>query len=324
MFQVPVRDEESPPVRPGPSAWRTLSLGLLLLATAAGGKEKPWAELQPAPKDMPAARPRSAQPHPCQPENFIPGETPSKRVDTEGTPARLHELPTGEMMNINGWAKENERVLKLPAPFSLTYYAFGCAGEISYVLDISRGGKRHALYQHVLAFEVHPTKPVLLLVQNERKGGRYQRFIGLVDLESKRKTPLPALACVSDAGARFARFSGDAVITPGEARAAEGDRTSVCVWDLAGRLKARLLAELDWTAGAGDILLDRLGVLPHEHDTFYSLHHQRLSDPSHCELRLQSLSRADRFQRVDLGVVDSPQGCASKEAALSKWGLDGR
>lgn len=313
------------PTHLSPSAWRAVTLSLLLLANAAMArekeKEKPWAALRPVPADKPTAPRRPAQPHPCQPENFIPGETPYERVELEGTPARLYQLASGERMNINGWEKENERVIQLPAPFSLTYYTFGCASELSYVLDISRGGKRHALYQHVLAFEVHSTKPVLFLVQNERKGGRYQRFVGLVELGSKRKTPLPALPCASGSEARF---SGDALITVGPARAEEGGRTAVCVWNLDGTPKARLDAELDWTAGAGDILLDRVGVLPHEPGTFYALHYERLKEPSYCELRLQSLTRAGRFKRVDLGAVDSPEACARKEATLSKWRLNGR
>lgn len=311
------------PVHLSPSASRAVTLSLLLLASAAPAeeKEKPWAELRPVPADGSTAPRQPAQPHPCQPENFIPGETPYKPVELEGTPARLYELASGERMNINGWEKENERVIQLPAPFSLTTYTFGCASELSYVLGISRGGKRHALYQHVLDFKVHPAKPVLFLVQNERKGGRYQRFVGLVELESKRKTPLPSLPCVSDSEARF---SGDALITVGPARAEEGGRTAVCVWNLDGTPKARLDAELDWTAGAGDILLDRVGVLPHQPGTFYALHYERLKEPSHCELRLQSLTRASRFKRVDLGAADSPEACAREEAHLSKWRLNGR
>ena len=299
-------------------------LAVLLLAApalAVRAKDDPWAELQPRSARLPAARPVPAQPAPCQPENFIPGETPTKAVDTGGTPARLHELPTGEQMNINGWEQENERVHKLPAPYSLTYYQFGCASDFSYVLDVSRAGKRHALYQHVLGFQVHPTKPVLFFAQSERKNDRYQRFVGLVNLEGKRKTALPALPCVSGT---HARFSGERLITYGDARAGEDGKTEVCVWSLDGKLKSRLLADLDWTAGAGDILLDEVGVLPREPDTFYALHYDRFGDPSHCELRLQSLTRPKAARKVDLGVSESPEACQRQNTKLGTLRLKGR
>jgi hypothetical protein len=224
-------------------------------------------------------------------------------------------------MTLNGWQKENERVVKLPAPYALTYYAFGCASDFSYVLDISRDGKRHGLYQHVLGFEAHPSKPVLFFAQNERKNGRYQEFIGLVDLDTKRKTPLPPLPCVSGSNARF---SGDRLLTYGGAHAGKDGKTDVCLWSLDGELQARLLADLDWTAGAGDILLDEPGVLPREPGTFYALHYDRFGTPSHCELRLQSLTRANQSRRIDLGVSDSQEACLRNTAKLDTASLTGR
>ncbi|PTL76448.1 hypothetical protein [Vitiosangium sp. GDMCC 1.1324] len=306
------------------SAHRSLTLGLLLMtstASAAEPKDASWAELQSVPARLPAAQPKPAEPAPCQPENFIPGETPVQRVKREGTPSELYALSTGEQMNINGWLKENERVVKLPSPYTLTYYTFGCASDFSDVLDVSRNGKRHGLYQHVIGFEAHPSKPVLFFDQNERKNGRYQKFIGLVDIDTKRKTPLPELPCVSGTNARF---SGDRLITYGEAHAGKDGRTDVCVWSLDGKLKAQLLADLDWTAGAKDTLLDQVGVLPREPGTFYSLHHDRFTEPAHCELRLQSLTRANQSRRIDLGVSDSPEACLSNTAKLDTASLTGR
>lgn len=286
--------------------WSILTLGLGLLATVS---------LAAAPPSRPA------QPAPCQPENFIPGETPTKRVPLEGTPSELYELPTGEQMNINGWQKENERVVTLPRPYTLTYYQFGCASDFSYVLDVSRDSKRHGLYQHVLGFEAHPTKPVLFFDQNERKDGNYRRFIGLVNLDTKRKTPLPDLPCVSGS---HARFSGDRLITYGDARGGQNGKTNVCVWSLDGKLLSKLAVDLDWTSGAGDELLDQLGVLPREPDTFYVLHHDRFNEPSHCQLRLQSLKRPAVTRQVDLGAADSPEACQRNAAKLDTVRLQGR
>ncbi|MCY1074650.1 hypothetical protein [Archangium lansingense] len=301
-----------------------LPFGLLLLAATASAAEPKggtWAELQSVPARLPAAQQKPAEPAPCQPENFIPGETRYERVELEGTPPALYRLSTGEEMNINGWLKENERVVKLPSPYALTHYTFGCAGEFSSVLDISRNGKRHGLYQHVLHFEAHPTRPVLFFRQNERKNGRYQEFLGLVDLDTKRKTPLPALPCVSGSNARF---SGDRLITYGEARAGKDGKTDVCVWSLDGKPQARLLADLDWTAGSGDILLDQVGVLPREPGTFYALHQDRFGNPAHCEVRLQSLTRANQSRRVDLGVSESHEACLRNETKLGTLSLTGR
>jgi hypothetical protein len=292
---------------------RTLSFGLLLMATTASAaepKNASWAELQPIPARLPAVKQKPAEPAPCQPENFIPGETAYERVKQ-----------AGEEMTLNGEQQENERVVKLPAPYALTYYAFGCASDFSYVLDISRNGKRHGLYQHVLGFEAHPSRPVLFFAQSERKNGRYQEFIGLVDLDTKRKTPLPPLPCVSGSNARF---SGERLITYGEARAGKDGKTDVCLWSLDGKLQARLLADLDWMAAAGDMLLDQVGVLPKEPGTFYALHYDRFGTPSHCELRLQSLTRANQSKRIDLGVSDSQEACVSNTAKLDTASLSGR
>lgn len=305
---------------------RTLSLGLLLMATTASAdapKNASWAELQPLPARPPTVKQKPAEPAPCQPANFIPGETPTQRVKLEGSPSELYQLSTGEQMNINGWQKENDRVVKLPAPYALTYYQFGCASDFSYVLDVSRNGKRHGLYQHVLGFEAHPSRPVLFFAQNERKNGRYQEFIGLVDLDTKRKTPLPQLPCVSGTNARF---SGERLITWGGAHAGKDGKTDVCVWSLDGKPQARLLADLDWTAGAADELLDQVGVLPNEPGTFYALHFDRFDTSSHphCELRLQSLKRANLSRRIDLGVSDSQEACLSNTEKLETASLTGR
>jgi hypothetical protein len=269
-------------------------------------RNAPWAELAPLPGKVPAPKPSPAEPASCQPANFIPGETRYKRVTVEGSPSRLYALPRGEQMNINGWTEENERVVTLPAPYALTYYEFGCASTSSYVLDISRGGKRHALYQHVSHFDWYAPKQLFFFHQSERKNNRYQEFVGLVDLKSKKKTPLPSLDCVSYGNARF---SGERLITYGAARAAKDNKTAVCVWSLAGKLQARVLADLDWEAASADALLDRLGVLEHQPDVLYAVHYDRFGEPSRCEVRLQSLTRANLSKQVDLGVTESQGDC---------------
>jgi len=73
-----------------------------------------------------------------------------------------------------------------------------------------------------------------------------------------------------------------------------------------------------------DILLDEVGVLPREPDTFYALHYDRFGDPSHCELRLQSLTRAKASRKVDLGVSESPEACQRQNTKLGPLRLKGR
>jgi hypothetical protein len=305
------------------SSRRALMFCLLLTSPALAEepqKNAPWAQLAPLPGKVPAPKARPGEPAPCQPENFIPGETPYKRVTTEGTPSKLYELPTGEQMNINGWMEENERVVTLPPPYALTYYEFGCASSSSYVLDIARTGKRHALYQHVLDFQWYAPKQLFFFHQSERKNGRYQAFVGLVDLQTKKKTPLPSLDCVSYGNAGF---SADRLVTYGEARAAKDGKTAVCVWNLAGKLQARVLADLDWEAASADVLLDRLGVLAHQPDVLYAIHYDRL-DTGRCEVRLQSLTRANASKQVDLGVTDSQGACFTQaETKLATLRVEG-
>lgn len=305
----------SPLPVPARGASRALACcGLLLapLALADAPPKPPWAELAPVTSPPAASAPKPAEPAPCQPENFIPGETPYQPITSDGTPSQLYQLASGERMNIHGGSAENERVVTLPAPYALTSYEFGCASSTSSVLDLSRDGKRHALYQHVHSFTWYPPKQLFFFHQSERKNGQYQGFIGLVDLKTKKKTPLPALDCVSNG---HASFTNDRLVTYGEARAAKNGKTSVCVWSLEGKLQGRVFADLDWMAASDEVLLDALGVLPRQADTLYAIHYARLEEPSTCELRLQSLTRANVSKRVGLGAAESQGDCLASAAA---------
>ncbi|WP_434386256.1 hypothetical protein [Melittangium boletus] len=298
---------------------RALMFGGLLLSVGALADaptaRTPWAEPAPVTGPMSVAKPEPAEPAPCQPDNFIPGETAYKAITQEGSPAKLYQLASGELMNINGWSRENARVVTLSAPYALTYYTFGCASQESSVLDFSRDGKRYALYQHVRAFSWFPPKQVFFLDQSERKNGQYQSFVGLLDLKTKKKTPLPALDCVSHGNATF---SGERLVTYGEARAAKDNRTAVCVWSLEGKLQGRVYAELDWMAASADLLLDAVGVLPRQPDVVYAIHHERFEEPAVCEVRLQSLTRAGASKRVALGTAESREDCLAE--AVPKLG----
>jgi hypothetical protein len=265
-------------------------------------KEASWAELAPIPARMPPAKPNPMEPAPCQPANFIPGETSTKR------------LPGGAQMSV-------QPVKKLSGGYELTRYEFSCENEnlSTHVLDVSRNGKRHALYQHVLGFSAHPTKPLLYLFQSELKGKRHQEFTGLVNLDGKKKVALPPLPCVFGS---HATFSGDRLITYSEPQAQSPYRTDVCVWSLDGKLKARLSAELDWHGADRYVLLDAVGLLPRQPGVFYAIQYSR--EEGRCEIRLQSLEHAQQFRRIDLGVLESSTVCHGHASKLEAVSLEGQ
>jgi hypothetical protein len=268
-----------------------LWLGLVLLATSAAATEPktqvPWAELVPVPAKLPATKPQPSERAPCQPENFIPGETGYKK-DAKGKGS--YKVEEGVELAIHG-------PTKLPGGYELTQYEFSCASASSSVLDITKNGKRHALYQHVYAHDAHPAKPILYFAQAERKQGRYQNFTGLVYLEGKRKIALPAIGCTHG---DHASLKGDRLLTYGAAYGAKNNRTDVCVWSLDGKLQSRLHADISWMAAADYALTGSLGLLPNQPEVFYSINRNLDGDMS-CELRLQSVKRAELFRRIPLG-----------------------
>lgn len=293
-----------------PEATSSLLLGVLLLATsatAAEPKPTPWAELVPVSAKAPAAtaKPRSKAGD-CQPDNFIPGETPMGKLVEKGTESSRYEFGDGVELQVTDGRKKAQK-----GKLAYVTYAFSCASSEDYVLDVYRNGKRHALYQHVSGQRQHPKKPITYWVQTERKQGKYTDFTGLLHVESKRKVALPALECVRGTQATFA---GERLITYGEAFKGKGNKTDVCVWSLDGKLQARLLADLYFSAASDFVLTDEIGLLPRQPDVFYSIHKAFVANPAEaegCELRLQSLKRPELFRRTDVG-----EKCTGREVGI--------
>ncbi len=287
-----------------------LLLGVLLLATSATAAEPqpaPWAELVPtsAKASAAASKPRSAAGG-CQPDNFIPGETPLGKLVEKGTESSRYAFGDGVELEVTDGRKSAQK-----GKLAQVTYAFSCASSEDYVLDVYRDGKRHALYQHVWGQRQHPTKPLAYFAQTERKQGKYTDFTGLLQLDTKRKVALPALGCIRGTQGFF---SGERLITYGEAYKGKGNKTDVCVWSLDGKLQFRLLADLYFSAASDYVLTDEIGLLPGQPDVFYSIHKAFVANPAEaegCELRLQSLKRPELFRRTDVG-----EKCTAREVGI--------
>lgn len=293
-------------------------LGALLLASsapAAAPMPAPWAELVPVSAMAPAATPKPrSEAGGCQPDNFIPGETPQGKLIEKGAESSRYACDEGVELEVTDGRKKAQK-----GTLAFVTYAFSCASSTDYVLDVYRDGKRHALYQHVWAFQQHPTKPIAYWSQTERKQpGQYTDFNGLLLLDTKRKVALPALGCV---WGTHGLFSGDRLVTYGEAYQGQGNKkTDVCVWSLDGKLQGRLLADLSFTAASDYVLADEIGVLPSQPDVFYSVHKSFVEDLSTqgCELRLQSLKRPALFRRTPVG-----DRCGRAQVGIDKVTLQG-
>ncbi len=241
----------------------------------------------------------------CQPEDFIPGKTKYKKVRINGWPPELYKVDgsgESENMNIDGWGKEGEAKVRLPEAFDLTVYQFGCASSTSYVLDLKKAGRRHALYQHVVDYRVDPKRLTLYLNNSRRMpDGRYEGFLGLVDIPTKKKTRfahVPCLAGGSFAGPWYVSNSGQPAELPADRRAP----TTVCAWGLDGGFQGAFRAPLSWSlCGNAYCLNDAVGPLPKEPDTFYFYSAAAAGDRE-CRLYLRSLKDAGRMREFRLGL----------------------
>lgn len=302
---------------------------LVCLTAASAGAREParkedaaWALLQKPPARLTVPK-KAARAAPCQPATLSVEDLPTGDTTAPWGTRGTYSLPGGQEVSLDDWKHEEGRQVTLPAPYALTQYTFHCFGgggnQVSDALAISRGGKHDSLLAHVLDFQTHPTRPVLLLDQNEPlPKGRYQRFLGLVDLSTQTHHPLPTLPCV--AGMR-GRFHGDTLLTHGEPSPQDA-RTDVCVWGLDGQLRGWLRAKLAWTEGRDAHPREQVGVLPHEPDTFYALDHE--PESGRCLLRLHSLTRPEGTGERTLGPFGTREECLAQEGRLGAFRLGRR
>lgn len=248
-----------------------------------------------------------------QPHDFIPGETKFEGDDCL-------------FMSEDSWSATGDAVVRLPAPYELRSFMFKC-NDTDAVVEIRKAGRRHALYQYVEGFSAAPDGRTLFL-SNQRAldGGRFETFVGLVDIPTKKKTPLPRLACLprfETSALDKARFEGGRLLTIEDKNEQDGrpsERTELCVWAADGRLLARLEGLLRWRALAAMVLDDRVGLLPSAPDVLYA--YSSLGGKE-CRLWLQHLQEPSRRRVVGLGLrTDEEGGCPHLDWDLAAAGLE--
>jgi|GEM_PF-6864771 len=267
---------------------------------------------------------------PCQPPDFNPG------ADTSTRGAGLNEFNESTLDVVvstdTTWRPQHDAVVqsaRLPEPFAFKAHIFTCemydVADKSAVIEIARSGRRHALYQHVRGFSLSKDGSTLYLDNARRVSkGDYRMFVGLVDVASKKKTPLPRLPCVTRGRSPdgFASFSGNRLVTIND----DGEQ-DVCVWEKDGTLTYRARIPFNWHTGdAARYMFERVGLLPGEPDTLYAYGG---FGSKQCRLWLQSLKDQSQAASVSYGEIgpSSMEGvgkdCPTVELDLSAARLRG-
>lgn len=214
---------------------------------------------------------------------------------------------------INGEWIDNDNIIDLPHPYSLTYYTFGCnlnAGRVptSYILDIARKNKRAYLFSHVQNFVLSSDAMqfyIADIVKTEEDKWIDQRRI--LDFSTGEVITLPNTRCVySLAGFWW----GERLITLGP----HGDYQDLaCVWDRQGNLLARIETSLYYQAG----------LLPTNKDIFFAI-----VDPTQgqteCYVVLQNIFDQDKskFFKLSIDEEKKPSTCEEFEIKLDNLSFD--
>lgn len=231
----------------------------------------------------------------CQPKNFIPGTTRYRKHNNKRWPkGYVYELEDNDGNAISGVAFKKYKV-PLPAPYTLTVYKFGCMSQDDNVLEVKKGGRPFALYQHVDDFVVKESSSATIFLSNSRRlpDGRYEGFCGLVDVPSKRETPFPRLPCLD--GQNRVRTSLGRDFVAYASTSSNVSATEICVWDWSGRLQVRLQAPLLWgDCGANSCsLLDKIGILPKEPGTLFIHSAFGATSRQQCQIALINLATSE-------------------------------
>jgi hypothetical protein len=209
----------------------------------------------------------------CQPEFFDPKISKFYKVKQTGVPSELYKVDgfmdnqADGVMMINGWYKEGEDKINLPAPFSATIYKFGCASSFSSVIDLKRNGVRQGLYTHVLSFAFSDDGKRLFLVNNTKDQGNWTLHKRIIDLQSKQIKELPNARCLAGMDGMW---QGDRLITYSQNLAEENYQTDVCVWDETAKLISRIGTTSAWGAANRSFLAEKIGLLPRNPNVFYA------------------------------------------------------
>ena len=231
-----------------------------------------------------------------QPNDFDPSKNVWKKYPLgNSSPSQLYcETPDCDapQMNINGWETEGDRKIILPKPFDLNFYEFAAASSSDYILELRKHGKRQGLYRDIIQFG-YITKP------NGGKLAMQHRnlSIKILDLSSGSELELPRSRCTENLG----HFSEQVLITHSDKNSivdydsADNYETEFCIWNLAGKLEARLSGKIDWIAASVYALSD-FGITPSSSLTFFALNSFGTTDGS-CFLILQDTKNPSRSAR---------------------------
>lgn len=262
-------------------------------------------------------------PAPCQPEFFDPKVNKFIKIKQNGTPSELYkiqgfqdDIDVGVMM-IDGWYKEGENKIVLPAPFSVTIYNFGCASSFSSVIDLTKSGNRHALYTHVLHYAFSKDGKKLFLVNNINNQGTWSLHKRIIDIESRETSDIPNIKCVSELDGFW---QGDRLLTYTEDRDKPDYQTDICVWDTSAKLISRIGATTAWGAASRDFLAEKIGLLQTDPDVFYAY---TSKNENTCSLFLANIVNKATNSINILDKRSYPQNyyCASPDVEFDFSGL---
>lgn len=205
----------------------------------------------------------------CQPPLFDPATAKFHLEESGGAPSPLYRVEGQDApdMMINGWNKEGEDKTVMPAPYDLNSYAFGCASDLSYVLDFQKNGKRLALYTHVSQWKLSNDKRVLAL-RNVTHGGDgiWKVQLRIVDIPSQIPVNLPLAPCT----ANIKGWSQGMLVTTSD-MSDDGLQATACFWDARGTLQGMISARNLAAIGNSEAPANRIGFLPSEKNTVYVL-----------------------------------------------------
>lgn len=268
--------------------------------------------------------PVKGAPAPCQPGLFDPKTSKFSLVQQNGTPSRLYKIQgfqddiDGGVMMIDGWNKEGENKVNLPAPYTVTVYTFGCASSFSYVLDLSKNGVRQALYTHVLHYAFSDDGRYLYLVNAMNNQGNWIEHKRIINIETNTVREIPNLECESELDGFW---QGDRLVTYAERKDKSDYQTDICIWENTARLVSNVGATTAWGAASGDYLAEKIGLLPNEPDIFYAYTSR---DTNTCSLFLVDITKNEFSKTVDIldkRSYSQSYYCASPEVEFNFSGL---
>jgi hypothetical protein len=181
-----------------------------------------------APQSVPADWPvREATPRSTGPRTIAAADFGGCQPDTfDGGPPGTLAHPC-EYSALRGQDADGVNV-DLRAPFELTLHRFRDSIDTTYAIEITRDGKRHALFTHVDNFDADPSGLTLTITGWVRTGADWQSHASIVNVLSGKATALPALSCTSHAGPAGPHgaltYGDDAIALPLDKRRQAGSR----------------------------------------------------------------------------------------------------